>query len=240
MISATLFRNGVGARSFGHLDIRNSIVTENRRGLLAAPAETLLSRYNDLFANKEASYDNVVKGTGDLAAEVSFLAADSGDLRVPDASAPPTTAIPADDFSREPAPNGGRVNLGAYAGTEQAESSQTNSQVGATYVPPALVRVPSTGVDPAPTPGRPVSPLPSPVVAPSAPHSPARRRHRSRLVLAAAPPARGQVAPPPLTTEQSALPASGGPSFSRLKLVSACVLTSAAVRSALRNLSRPV
>ncbi len=122
-ISVTLYKNGVAARSFGTMAIRNSIIAANRRGLVAAPAEALLSRYNDLFDNQEVAYDNVVAGKGDLARKVSIQDADTGDVRVANDSPTTDHGDPTDDFAREPAPNGGRINLGAFAGTERAELS---------------------------------------------------------------------------------------------------------------------
>jgi hypothetical protein len=131
VICATLYRNDVAARSFGMMDIRNSIVAANRRGLVATPADALLSRYNDLFGNKEVDYENVVAGKGDLARTVAFYAPDSGDLRIADESPTTDHGDPADDFSREPEPNGGRINLGAFAGTELAElSTPPGSSIG--------------------------------------------------------------------------------------------------------------
>ena len=155
VISSTLFRNDVGARSFGRMDIRNSILTQNRRGLVATPAEALLSRYNALFANKEVAYENVVKGIGDLSVEVSFKAVESSDLRVLDQSPTTDRGDPADDFAREPAPNGRRINMGAFAGTEQAELSQSSSTIGSSPVGP-------TPLDPAPVdPTPPTPPTPA-------------------------------------------------------------------------------
>ncbi len=139
VICATLYHNNVAARSFGLMDIRDSIVAANRRGLVATPAEALLSRYNDLFGNTEVDYENVVAGKGDLTRTVSFHAAESGDLRVVDESATTDHGDPGDDFSREPEPNGQRINIGAFAGTELAELS----------TPPG----PSIGPPPGPSPG---------------------------------------------------------------------------------------
>lgn len=158
VISATLFRNDVAARSFGRLDVRNSIVTQNRRGYMATPADAVLSRYNDLFANKEDAYGGVTKGAGDLAVEVSFKGAAAGDLRVQDESRTTDRGDPADDFAREPAPNGNRVNMGAFAGTEQAELSQTSSTVASeSFQGPAPVESPVTDPPSVPSPRGPAA-----------------------------------------------------------------------------------
>jgi outer membrane protein assembly factor BamB len=123
LMATTLYRNDIAARSFGQMDIRNSIIAQNRRGLVAMPGEAILSRYNDLFENREMGYENVLPGTGDMAREVEFQAAATDDLRVSNESATTDRGDPADDFAREPAPNGNRINMGAFAGTELGELS---------------------------------------------------------------------------------------------------------------------
>ncbi len=153
-ISTTLYRNDVAARSFGRMNIRNSIITANRRGLVATPADALVSRYNDLFANREVAYENVLTGKGDLTRDVVFHQAEAGDLRLVNESATTDQGDPADDFSREPAPNGSRINLGAFGGTAFAElspvlpSSTVGSTPGAGASPVGSPSAPSTMIDP--------------------------------------------------------------------------------------------
>jgi MYXO-CTERM domain-containing protein len=133
---------------------------------MATPGDAVQSRYNDLFANKEDAYGTVAKGSGDLAVEVSFKDADSGDLRLLDESRTTDRGDPSDDFAREPAPHGNRINMGAYAGTEHAELSQTSYIVasGSFHGPPPVQSPPpDTGTE---VPG--VTPFPGRAAIPAA------------------------------------------------------------------------
>jgi hypothetical protein len=151
LVSATVMRNGVGVRASGTTRIRNALVTANEVGLQAAVAGLVSSRFDNVYQNRTDDYRNVTRGDSDLALAVAFDAPDS-ELRLK--AAQPTTdhGDPADDFSREPAPNGARINIGAFGNTAFAELSATGA------VPDA---------DPAPDAGAPASsdggakPLPS-------------------------------------------------------------------------------
>ena len=121
--SSTLYQNEIGARSAGALTVRGSIVTGGGRGLVAAGGGTVASSYNDFYANRAADYDGLAAGTGDLAVPPAFVDPAGGDLHVTDGAPTTDRGDPADDFSREPAPSGGRINMGAYAGTAGAEKT---------------------------------------------------------------------------------------------------------------------
>ena len=90
-----------------------------------------MSSYNDIFvsdlspntANAGAAYDHVLRGTGDLDYVVSFVDFAQNDFRLTDDQAVTDRGDPADDFANEPAPNGARVNLGAFGNTGDAELS---------------------------------------------------------------------------------------------------------------------
>jgi len=123
LINATVVRNGTGVLGAGTVRVRNSLLTQNGTGLAAVGTGTITSAYNDLFANTVAPYDHVEHGDGDLAAAVAFVDAARGSFLLAAAQASTDKGDPAQDFSTEPAPNGGRVNLGAFGGTALAEPS---------------------------------------------------------------------------------------------------------------------
>src|SRR4030095_12276602 len=79
--------------------------------------------YNDLYANRTVDYEGADPGPGDISSAVVFLAGSRHDFGVPALQATTDRGDPTDDFSSEPAPNGGRVNLGAFGNTALAESS---------------------------------------------------------------------------------------------------------------------
>jgi hypothetical protein len=62
---------------------------------------------------------------GDIAAVISFASPARQDFHLPMAQATTDRGDPADDFSAEPAPNGGRINIGAFGDTADAELSAT-------------------------------------------------------------------------------------------------------------------
>ncbi len=122
VVNATLAADGVGLDVAGSATIKNSIVSGDQIGLRATGAGTLAGSYDDLFGN-QVDRQGATAGTGDLSAAVVFANATSHDYRL--VGPQPTTdqGDPADAVGDEPTPNGGRINLGAYGGTADAELS---------------------------------------------------------------------------------------------------------------------
>jgi len=129
IVNTTVVHNGVGVRAFGATIVKNSLLIGNEIGLSAerdTPSShhsTLSgSSYNDLVDNVVA-YRNVVAGLGDLAVEVAFSDRANGDFHLPAPGASTDQGDPADAVGAEPAPNGARINLGAFGGTVEAETT---------------------------------------------------------------------------------------------------------------------
>ena len=118
---------------------RNNIIVNNRKyGIFGKVA----SSYNNLWNNKEGKYANgAQQGTGDISVDPLFANPKAGDFHLKsqagrwdpktkkwvkdDVTSPCIDAgDPKDDFSKEPAPNGGRINMGAYGNTHHASKSQ--------------------------------------------------------------------------------------------------------------------
>jgi MYXO-CTERM domain-containing protein len=123
VICVTVMRNGVGVDAAGTARLRNVLVSQNGVGVQGAAGATFTTRYSNVFANHEADRRLVDAGMGDLTASVLFVDEAANDLRL--RAAQPTTdrGDPADAFDQEPAPNGGRVNIGAFGNTVFAELS---------------------------------------------------------------------------------------------------------------------
>jgi MYXO-CTERM domain-containing protein len=139
-VSATILRNGVGVDVLGTARLRNALVTRNRVGVAAAEAGRLATAFSDVFANGEAERRLVEGGVGDFTALVTFLDEESSDLRLPPAQATTDRGDPGDPFDAEPAPNGGRINLGAFGNTPYAElTGLVGEGLGATRQPGAPV-----------------------------------------------------------------------------------------------------
>ncbi|HXU63694.1 MAG TPA: PQQ-binding-like beta-propeller repeat protein [Polyangia bacterium] len=131
--NATIVADGTGVTSSGAAIVRNSLIAHNQVGLAASDGATLVASYNDLFANA-MDRQGVAVGPGDLAVLVTFADAGSYDYRLSRTQATTDAGDPADDAADEPAPNGSRINLGAFGGTAEAEMSApavASSQPGA-------------------------------------------------------------------------------------------------------------
>jgi MYXO-CTERM domain-containing protein len=121
LVSATAARNGAAVRALGATSVRNTLCTGNGVGL-SGGAALLSSHYNDVFGNTVADYEGRGADPTDLAAAVNFT--DEKDhLRLLPAQPSTDRGDPADEFLKEPAPNGGRINIGAFGNTIYAELS---------------------------------------------------------------------------------------------------------------------
>ena len=122
IVNATLVGNGTGVDSGGSATIKNSIVTGNAVGLAADSDGALTSSYDDLFAN-QTNTRGLTAGTGDFSTAVAFVDLAGRNLLITGPQPSTDEGDPADDVGAEPAPNGGRINLGAFGGTADAETS---------------------------------------------------------------------------------------------------------------------
>ncbi|HVV48837.1 MAG TPA: PQQ-binding-like beta-propeller repeat protein, partial [Polyangia bacterium] len=118
--NATVVGNGTGIDAAGTASVKNSLLTGNDTGLAGRAPGALTSSYDDLFGNTTA-YTGLGAGTGDLAAAVTFADLAGHDFRLTAPQASTDRGDPADDVGAEPTPNGGRINLGAFGGTADAE-----------------------------------------------------------------------------------------------------------------------
>ena len=157
LINTTIVRAGVAVRAAGVADIRNSLIVDNRSGLVALASGHVASDFNDVHGN-QTNYDNVKAGAADMDQAVAFADTTSADFHL--AAAQPTTdrGDPDDAWANEPAPNGGRINLGAFGNTDEAETSRTAAGSPSSADPSVTTRKPlQTGATtPAPPAPRPV------------------------------------------------------------------------------------
>ncbi|HVX95081.1 MAG TPA: PQQ-binding-like beta-propeller repeat protein [Polyangia bacterium] len=122
IVNATIVSNPTGVSSSGTARIKNSLLTKNGVALSGAAEGALASSFDDLFDNQN-DYAGLAAGTGDLSKSVSFVSFAGHDLSLASAQASTDRGDPADAAGEEPAPNGGRINLGAFGGTADAETS---------------------------------------------------------------------------------------------------------------------
>lgn len=126
IVNATVVGNGTGISGRGTTQVRNSILCSNRVGLESGAPGTVLSTYNDFFDNHE-DYAGLSRGSGDLAKSVTFSDLPGRNLRLTAPQPSTDSGDPTDPVGDEPAPNGGRINLGAFGGTAEAETSAPSS-----------------------------------------------------------------------------------------------------------------
>jgi hypothetical protein len=154
VINATIVRAAVAVRAAGSVAVRNSLILGNEIGLVAAGSGLVTSNFNDVHGNVH-NYDNVTVGTDDLDQAVVFVDDPGNDFHLLPQQPTTDRGDPRDEWNQEPAPNGGRINLGAFGNTADAETS----------------RVPSGPPDPSvmPDPTMPTPSDPGPKLDPSVP-----------------------------------------------------------------------
>jgi MYXO-CTERM domain-containing protein len=121
-INVTLARNGTGASVSGKLSIHSSIVIQNGTGLAQVGIGVVTSRYNNVFGNSTANYQDASTGTGDLSVAVTFRS--TADFHLAGFQQTTDKGDPGDAYGLEPQPNGARVNMGAFGNTPTAELSE--------------------------------------------------------------------------------------------------------------------
>ena len=133
----TIVRNmsdGIGNSS----NIKNNIIAYNIGYAIYSPCE---NSFNCFWENSSGIYGNgAIPGLGNVVEEPLFSDVDADDYHLmseigrwdpqteswvldPVTSHCIDSGDPADDIGTEPNPNGGRINLGAYGGTEEASKS---------------------------------------------------------------------------------------------------------------------
>jgi len=121
------------------LTLVNNIITgSGGYGIYSAGYSSAQARYNDVWDNVWGDYQGLEPGIGSLSVDPLFVNPDSGDYHLqsvagswhggqwlPDPLHSPAidAGDPASDWQLEPAPNGGRVNLGFEGNTPQASLS---------------------------------------------------------------------------------------------------------------------
>jgi len=134
IVNATVAANGIGVDATGIATIKNSLVTGNDVGLDSEGTGDLASSYDDLF-NNTTDYKGLVAGTGDLAAAVKFVDLSGHNLMLSGPQPSTDEGDPADAVGEEPTPNGARINLGAFGGTDGAELSTPAAVIGDPVTP---------------------------------------------------------------------------------------------------------
>ncbi len=146
--SNTIHSNGTGGAYDGiklintpnyfTVTAKNNIITNNTGYGIRNIQGNITSSYNDIWGNVYGSYNGTSAGTGDISTDPLFADPTAGDFHlnsqsgrwngmnwINDSVTSPCIDAGdlADDYSNEPQPNGGRINIGAYGNTAEASKS---------------------------------------------------------------------------------------------------------------------
>jgi len=151
LVNTTLVGNPTAVHAVGTTRVRNSLLTGN--GTALAGDGALASTYDDVYGN-QTNYQGDGAGTGDFSTPVTFADLAARDLRLTSPQPSTDRGDPADAVGAEPSPNGGRINLGAFGGTADAELTAPSTAVGGTGTPGATPGADphEVGTTPTPTP----------------------------------------------------------------------------------------
>jgi hypothetical protein len=127
IINNTIISNKlIGIYVASNTEVRNNIIMNSQYGIywgggiLNLPK--LFLSYNDVYGN-ETNYGDCSAGIGDISNNVVFIDKTHNDYREQSTQPIVDMGNPADDWSNEPDPNGGRINMGAYGNTVYAAKS---------------------------------------------------------------------------------------------------------------------
>jgi hypothetical protein len=117
VVSVTLMLNGGdGVFATGTTSIRNAIAGKNGGIGFNTPGSTVT--YSDAYGNSGGNYAaGNGGGTGNISSTALFVSEAGNDYRTTPLSPTADAGDPADDFSEEPDPNGGRIDMGAFGNT---------------------------------------------------------------------------------------------------------------------------
>jgi hypothetical protein len=135
---------------YGSLTVINNIITNNKGfGINNAGGIDISHSYNDIWANTQGKYSGTTAGIGEMETDPLFANPTTGDFHIKSTAGRWTPAgwvtdsvmspcidagDPSSDYSKEPSPNGARINMGAYGNTKEASKSG-----GPDTTPPTII-----------------------------------------------------------------------------------------------------
>jgi len=145
--NATFFANGTAVHATGATAIKNSLLAGNTVALASESPGALVSSFDNLF-NNATPYRGLSAGTSDLSTSVTFVDLGARDFRLVSPQPSTDKGDPGDAVGAEPTPNGGRINLGAFGGTADAETSAPSTILGGAGGAPSPIAGPTSNANP--------------------------------------------------------------------------------------------
>ena len=107
--------------------VQNNITSNNDVGVHISPAG-VQANYNCTFSNTYGNYSGTygTAGSNDLSTDPRIVDPANGDFRLKGSSPCIDAGNPSDPVGDEPAPNGNRIDIGAYGGTTSATPAGSN------------------------------------------------------------------------------------------------------------------
>ncbi len=129
-VNCTVMSNGGdGLRALGTASVRNCIVGKNLGAGLNVPVGSTVT-YDNVYGNGISDYPAGVTGPGNLTAPATFVDEAANKFFEDPLSSTVDTGDPLDVFIKELAPNGGRINQGAFGNTRWAAQKGTAPGTG--------------------------------------------------------------------------------------------------------------
>ncbi|HUU28682.1 MAG TPA: choice-of-anchor D domain-containing protein [archaeon] len=112
--------------------IKNNIIVNNDIGIYNSESSNITIDYNDVWDNTWSGgtdYYGLDAGTNDISIDPEFVDSAAGDYHLSLGSPCIDAGDPSSDYSNEPMPNGGRINLGAFGNTAEAALSEAQPEI---------------------------------------------------------------------------------------------------------------
>lgn len=124
IINNTIINNSyAGIQLASNAVVRNNIIIRNGYGIYAETGLAPALSYNNIYGSATANYYGITAGLNDISFDVLFMDETNDDYREQSNSVTIDMGDPADGWSQEPNPHGGRINMGAYGNTPYAAPS---------------------------------------------------------------------------------------------------------------------
>jgi YD repeat-containing protein len=120
--------SGIDCLAGDTVTIKNNIIVQNGLyGIMCEGAMEPTISYNNVWSNYIADYFGCTESIEDISGDPLFVDISADDFHLKVCSPSIDSGDPISNYSEEPLPNGDRINMGAFGGTEEARRSIAKS-----------------------------------------------------------------------------------------------------------------